>query len=140
MKKRQLSWLIKENGFTLVEVLVSLVVITIIMVPLYTSYVFFSQSAARAGQTEIALMLAQDEMEKVLATPYEDLVTSTDPPAEIPSTNHSGYSYIISVGEKTPDGSVFKRKITVTVKYPLGEEKLVTERVLINDEYDDSSD
>jgi len=39
----------KKGGFTVIEVIVSLLLISIIMIPLLNSYIFFNQSSARAS-------------------------------------------------------------------------------------------
>lgn len=73
MRKRKNSNRLQSNkGFTLVEVLVAIAVLSIILVPLLSAFVVSANTNAKARQTLRATTLAQNVMEELKAYSLED--------------------------------------------------------------------
>ena len=73
MKKQENCNRLQSNkGFTLVEVLVAILVLSIIIVPLLSAFVVAANTNAKARQTLRATTLAQNVMEELKAYPLED--------------------------------------------------------------------
>lgn len=61
-------------GFTLVELMVSLVVISILVVSLFGLFITLVHSATLAKQRSVALTVATDQMEYLKSLPYDNLI------------------------------------------------------------------
>ncbi len=99
-----------DRGFTLVEVLVAAVILTVSLLFVFTAFLPGSQDVAYAGRVSQAAMRAQQQLEALKAAPF--------PPG--PGTATSGlYTLnwtVTSVGfGPAPDAL---RKVTVTVTWP----------------------
>lgn len=110
-----------QDGFTLIEVIVTLVIISLFLTPLATSSGLFHRATAQADGETIAAMLAQSKMEELKGKPYNELSDDTD-------SFPNGYGYTVVV----TTGALGTKTITVTVTYPVqdgtGQVKLQTER------------
>ena len=71
----------KENGFTLVEVMIAVMVLAIAFLSMYQMQAMAVRGNETANQVTIATMLAQDKMEEIRNTNYDD-VTNLNFPAE----------------------------------------------------------
>jgi prepilin-type N-terminal cleavage/methylation domain-containing protein len=98
------------RGFTLVEVLVAAVVLTVGLLGVFTAFLPGSQDVAYAGRVSQAAMRAQQQLEALKAGPF--------PPANGTATS-GRYSLtwtVTSVGfGAAPDAL---RKVTITVTWP----------------------
>ncbi|MDQ7791725.1 MAG: prepilin-type N-terminal cleavage/methylation domain-containing protein [Clostridia bacterium] len=102
----------KTGGFTLIEVLVALVIISILLTPLATGYGLYHRATAQADGETLAALLAQDKMEEMKGKTYPQLVDGSDS-----DTPRSGYSRTVEVST----GTLGTKTIVVTVTYPVQE-------------------
>ena len=89
----------RENGFTLVEVLIAVMVLAIAFLAMYQMQAMAVRGNETANQVTIATMLAQDKMEEIKNTNYDD-VTNLNFPTE-------NYGMV-------PNFPQFRREVAVT--------------------------
>jgi type IV pilus modification protein PilV len=89
----------KENGFTLVEILIAVMVLAIAFLAMYQMQAMAIRGNETSNQVTVATILAQDRMEQIRNATYDN-VTSTNFPTE-------NYGTI-------PNFSQFRREITIT--------------------------
>ena len=89
----------KENGFTLVEVLIAVMVLAVAFLAMYQMQAMAVRGNETANQVTIATMLAQDKMEEIRNTNYDD-VTNLNFPTE-------NYGMV-------PNFPQFRREVAVT--------------------------
>jgi len=111
----KLKQYLNQNGLTLIEVLLSMLLLTIILIPLLGS---LTQSAfvynTSSNQTQ-AVLLARQKMEEIKALSYQDI------PANIPKTpftSVTGYAYTINTTEHTLSAGGKLKIVQITVYYP----------------------
>lgn len=100
----------RNEGFTLIEVTVALLVLAAAVVPLLNAAAASRAHLATARQELRALGLAQEKMEELYAARYGDLGPVTRP-ENIPGV--PGFSYTVAVTEWSGT-----KTVTVTVFYP----------------------
>lgn len=83
----------EEAGFTLIEVLVAALILTLASAALFGVLAAGARNGARAKSTQIALNRAQQEMEKLHSLSYEELALRTSPQ---PSTNPLSPNYRVN--------------------------------------------
>ena len=64
----------REDGFTLIEALVAMVVLTIGILAVYSMQIFAIQSNSNSSNVTIASTWAATRVEQVIATSYDDLI------------------------------------------------------------------
>jgi len=89
----------KENGFTLVEVMIAVMVLAIAFLAMYQMQAMAVRGNETANQVTIATVLAQDKMEEIRNTNYDD-VTNLNFPTE-------NYGMV-------PNFPQFRREVAVT--------------------------
>ena len=89
----------KEKGFTLVEVLIAVMVLAVAFLAMYQMQAMAVRGNETANQVTIATMLAQDKMEEIKNTNYDD-VTNLNFPTE-------NYGMV-------PNFPQFRREVAVT--------------------------
>jgi prepilin-type N-terminal cleavage/methylation domain-containing protein len=89
----------KEKGFTLVEVLIAVMVLAVAFLAMYQMQAMAVRGNETANQVTIATMLAQDKMEEIRNTNYDD-VTNLNFPTE-------NYGMV-------PNFPQFRREVAVT--------------------------
>ena len=105
-----------EKGFTLIEILVAFVILTVVAVPLTQVFYQGNYLAAAAGDKTTALNLAQEKMEEIIAMGAGENTSSSSFPGE-----YSGYSYEVEISMKDD-----MQLVTVIVTYSVsGREKEV---------------
>jgi len=107
-----------RGGFTLVEVLIAVLVLTVAIVPLMTAYLHGTRWTAEARDRIVAANLAQGKLEELRNRTYHDLEAGepTDP-AEPPGVflDHPEYVYRVAVSETDLFGDEAPDVKTVTV-------------------------
>lgn len=83
----------KEGGFTLVELAVTTVIITIVAISFFGLFISLVNSTIIAKRRAVALTLATDQMEATKSLPYDSLVVQS-PTSTIKTVN--GVKYTIS--------------------------------------------
>lgn len=101
-----------KRGFTLLEVLITLVVITGGMMALLMAFSLVTGASRGAEEEGIAVNIAAAKMEELYNTSYADLVDSTSDS----SAMFSGLSgYTVKVTTTKPEDPA---RVTVTVSWP----------------------
>ena len=109
-----------EQGFTLLETAIALVVMTIVGLAAASLFVYAIKFNSGANDRLIALAIAQQRMERLRKTPFTDTVFSTDSTAETVVNAERSYTVLTTVcSNSTCGGSSTLKLITVAVT-PLG--------------------
>lgn len=97
----------KEQGFTLIEILAAFVIFAVVAMPL--THILFqgNQFAERAGKRTVALNIAQQKMEELIAQGYV-----TEENAGTFESERDGYLYQVTLSP-----SLNLRLVTVAVTY-----------------------
>ncbi len=66
--------LARENGFTLIEALVAMVVLTIGILSVYAMQITSINSNSKSSHVTYASNWAAQRIEQIISTPYDDLV------------------------------------------------------------------
>ncbi|MEW6574409.1 MAG: prepilin-type N-terminal cleavage/methylation domain-containing protein, partial [Bacillota bacterium] len=103
-----------EQGLTLVEVLVAAVILGIIAAGLFAVFDVGARLAAAAREQVKAVNLAQEKMEELRGTLYDDL-NSVAEEAYFEEPTVPGFTYRVSVADYT-----YKKTVTVAVYYKVG--------------------
>ncbi|MFZ5688133.1 MAG: type IV pilus modification PilV family protein [Bacillota bacterium] len=75
-----------EQGLTLVEVLVAIIIIGVALVPVMSMFATGLFTYSKAGTDTLAVNLAQGILEEVMALPYDSVVSR-------PTADYTGQSY-----------------------------------------------
>lgn len=104
-----------ERGFTLLEVVVSVAILAIALVPLVDYLVSAARWTASSKEDLKALALAQGKIEEIKKKPFEEVQNEPRDPQEPPITfaENPSFSYRLSVQEI----SRYLKTVTVTVFY-----------------------
>ena len=68
-----------ERGYTLIELIIAITILAIIAIPLMHGFVTAAKTNAKAREIEQATTVAQNTMEKIKATPIEELIKGVEP-------------------------------------------------------------
>jgi prepilin-type N-terminal cleavage/methylation domain-containing protein len=93
---RQLPSANREDGFTLIEVLVASVILVLAAMAVFGVLAAATRNAQRAQATQVALNKAQEEIEKLHSIPYNELALFKAPS---PSTSSLNPNYRVSGNE-----------------------------------------
>lgn len=104
----------RRNGFTLLEMLLVLVVITVALFPLIESFSSGIRASKTASDTNTAIELAQQKMEQLQSVPFTSLSTSSEAMGTI--TGYAGFSREAIVA----DTATNLKKVTVNVYWRSG--------------------
>lgn len=129
------------GGFTLIEVLVAVVIMTIMFAPIFTAFVRGHTFVAHRGETRMAMGLVERKAEQILAGGYG----STGPDTDVSSVNidtgsHPSDSSIVvnsrgdadlsndvtgdltwvveDVSWSTPGNDIEAKRVTITLSWP----------------------
>ncbi len=104
----------KRKGFTLIELIMTLVVVGIISLPLAILLVRHVQSTFQSNDYAMATGLGQFEMERIKKTPYVNIALGTTT-----LNNYQGYNYTVDrIVALVPGGNAQEslKQVTITVK------------------------
>ena len=106
-----------ETGVTLIEVLVSLAILSLIAVAFMSSLATASKATSIADEQATAESLARSQMEYAKDLPYDEYGAWAYTPAELPSgDDYYGYSATIFAHSiHNPDDGI--QRITVTINH-----------------------
>ena len=104
----------KRSGFTLLEMILVLVVITVALFPLIASFSSGIRASKMASDTNIAIELAQEKMEQLKSVPFGALSSSSEALGTI--AGYSNFSREAIVETPQPNYSV----VTVNVYWKSG--------------------
>lgn len=107
-----------QRGFTLTEIVITLVVLGMVMVGLGTLFITIQRVQAQATYTEMANRAAQREVESLRNSSYNNLTPGQNInfTSDLPDTLPSGSVGSVAVSEPTPG----LRQVDVTVTYTYG--------------------
>lgn len=100
-------------GFTLVEVVVSMLIITIALVPMMELFTGSRLNFGQATTATAALFLAQEKMEELAAQGPKNITSNSDHWEEF--SGFPGYRYQVRVSLKDQDLELYN--VTVKVQY-----------------------
>jgi prepilin-type N-terminal cleavage/methylation domain-containing protein len=63
----------REKGFTLIETLIAVAVLAVMLLTLISVFIYGYGAVARARQTALATVIAQEEMEAIRALPFDQI-------------------------------------------------------------------
>ena len=108
-----MNYSMKTEGFSLIEVLVALVILTIALLALAGLMVTTTKNNSFGGHMTEAATFAQDKLEELRVTPWANINTGADP---VPPKGSTGISYNRNwtVVTNVPDTL---RTVTVTVSW-----------------------
>ena len=114
-----------ENGFSMIEILISLSIFAVGLLAISSLQIGAINSNARSGRTVEAVALAQEQVETLMTSNYDDVVTSG------PVTVNSRYNLSWTV-----DAPVLNTKdVAVVVSWPEGTRtRSITMNFTIRDE------
>lgn len=104
-----------ERGLTLIEVLVSFLILTMAMLTIMNSFALGGRQNACAYRYNAALAFAQSKMEEIKNNTFKNVVnvSSTDFSPESDYSRFAGFSYAVTV----VNGGLNNKTVTVTVFY-----------------------
>lgn len=102
-----------QKGFTLVEVIITVFILSLCVIPVYTGLLAGSKNVDSAQRRMIALGLAQGKLEEILSLDYRS-ISSRETKENFPDP-YSRYSYTVFVTEETIPAQW--KKISLTVYY-----------------------
>ena len=110
----------KDQGFTLIEVLIAITIFAVGLLAVATMQISAIRVNSTAGQITTRMTWAQDKLEELMALPYSDpwIEDLGDPPS---GTDTAGNAH----QETTPDG-IYTISWTVTDDTPISSTKLIT--------------
>jgi type IV pilus assembly protein PilV len=108
----------KDRGFTLIEILVALVILSVGLLALISISLTVMKSNAFADKMTMATTLAQDRLEEIQSTAYEEVNS-----VNFPSEDYGAISGF----------SAFRREVTIANDFPLINMKTITVTVLWRD-------
>lgn len=107
----------KNNGFTLIEVIVAMTLIAIVMIPAALISMSAVKAAADGDAWTMASNLARRELGVVSMLPYADLTLATG--YNVLTSSYQGYRYDLRRQVTAVTGTTDLRRVAVTV-YPAG--------------------
>ncbi len=63
----------REKGFTLIETLIAIAVLAVMLLTLISVFIYGYSAVARARQSALATVIAQEEMETIRALPFDQI-------------------------------------------------------------------
>jgi prepilin-type N-terminal cleavage/methylation domain-containing protein len=98
----------KKNAFTLIELIMTIVVVGIVALPISVTLAKHVQSVFISQDYTVALNLARFEMEHALNTPYVSIVSAANP-------NYEGYAYNLPITvSETISGTEAYKSVSVS--------------------------
>ncbi|WP_170291858.1 type IV pilus modification PilV family protein [Heliobacterium mobile] len=107
----------QQNGFTLIEVLIAVTLLTIVLVPLFGTVVAAERLERRSERATQALLLAQDILERKIAQLKVDWTnTDNDVPAGVGLP--TGFSARIAIEEAVQLAPLDVKEVAVRIWIP----------------------
>jgi type IV pilus assembly protein PilV len=105
----KLKLFMKSNGFTLIEILISIVILSISLLALAGLMATTTQNTSFGGHITEAATFAQDQLEQLRVTPWANIISGTN---TIPGSTGIVYNRTWNV---VPSGNL--RTITITISW-----------------------
>ncbi len=65
----------REDGFTLIEVLVTIMVLAVVLIALFSCFIYGFTVISRVRQASIATQCIQEELERIRNMPFDDILS-----------------------------------------------------------------
>ena len=110
---------IKSKGFSLIEVLIALVVLSISLLALAALMATTTKNNSFGGHMTEAATFAQDKLEELKVTPWGNVVSGTDP---LPRPGSTGVNYnrtwnVSTLVNPTPPPNDLLKTVTITINW-----------------------
>lgn len=103
-----------ETGFTLIEVLMAMAIFAIGILAVGSMQIAAMNGGASARRSTDAATIAQDQIEKIIAGDYDDLVA----PADAVVNGRYSLNWAVAEDDLNGDGNNDAKNVTVTVTWP----------------------
>lgn len=120
----------KSYGFTLIEVLIALVILSVAFLGLAGLMVQTTKNTSFGGLMTEAVTLAQDKLEELRATSWNNLGSFSGGPEQIGSNNRYSRSWAVQGPPPSPGDTV--RTISVTVSWDDRTSRTITLRSVLS--------
>ncbi len=106
-----------EGGFALIQLLMALLIISIIAMPMITSYISSWQQMLAADQRSRARMLARWKLQEQMTIPFGNVQNQDPGSCELPDSLPRADNYSCSVHRSAVSGNDGAIRINVTILY-----------------------
>ncbi len=65
----------REDGFTLIEVLVTIMILAVVLIALFSCFIYGFTVISRVRQASIATQCIQEELERIRNMPFDDILS-----------------------------------------------------------------
>jgi type IV pilus assembly protein PilV len=79
-----LKYSLKSDGFTLIEILIAIIILSVSLLALAALMATTTQNTSFGGHITEAVTFAQDKLEELRVTPWANIVTGTDTTPMVP--------------------------------------------------------
>ncbi len=104
----------KSNGFTLIEILIAIVILSVSLLALAALMATTTQNTSSGGHITEAATFAQDQLEQLRVTQWANIVSGTDPTPPGPPRGSTGIFYTRTWNVVTT-GNV--KTVTITIAW-----------------------
>ena len=81
-----MKYYLKSDGFTLIEILIAIIILSVSLLALAALMATTTQNTSFGGHITEAATFAQDQLEQLRVTPWANIVTGTDTTPPVGST------------------------------------------------------
>ena len=106
-----------RNGFTYIEVVISVLLLSVVLIPLFELLVRSNLHTVEVQKSTTALYLAQSKLEQYSNTPFYDISSVNKQTYPI----NPEYDYAVTVKETAHVGGYQTKTITVIIYYLVGQ-------------------
>ena len=111
-----------DRGFTLIEVLITVILLSVLSSGLMAMFTTYSQNNGNSPVLIQATELAKERMEQILADKYKtsrgfNYITNANYPAENPVAGFAGFSRSVNIFFVNPTGGNLNANAGVTTNY-----------------------
>ena len=105
----------KENGFTLVEIMVAVLILGAALIPIFIMFSEGISLTARSTELNLAVNTAQDKMEEIRNMTHNSITIGTWPDEEVTIGNRSFVRHVTVTNSDVSGAGGNLKKITVEV-------------------------
>lgn len=105
---------IKSRGFSLIEILIAIVILSISLLALASLMVTTTQNNSFGGHMTEATTFAQDMLERLRVSPWENVVSNADRVTGSTGINYDR-NWVVSPNPTSPDDTL--RTVSITINW-----------------------